>query len=281
MKKTLIAAAALVAMVACNKNIIEISNPEAGYGYINLGVSADTEMVVTKADGETATVDTDNYQVTLFNSEGASQGTKIYSDIKENGWKVAAGSYTLKVENMLETNIYNAGVNGGKGQAYIAGASEQEFEVMAGVVTKQTVNCSVKNSKVSFQYDAKFAEVFSKTNTLKVVSGEKEFGLGMLNVDAEGYAQDNLEAAFFAPGSVTWTLSATKANDEVKTYTNNFTTEAAKWTIVKFSVGATTGTIKVTISVDGNITEQIINAELDPMSDGVTINDGTSSPETV
>lgn len=49
MKKTIIIAAALVAMTACNKNLIEVSSVD-GFGYINLGVSADTELVVTKAE---------------------------------------------------------------------------------------------------------------------------------------------------------------------------------------------------------------------------------------
>ena len=48
MKKTIILAAALVAMTACNKSIIETSNPADGYGFIELGITADTEMVVTK-----------------------------------------------------------------------------------------------------------------------------------------------------------------------------------------------------------------------------------------
>ena len=47
MKKAFFLAAALVAMVGCNKTIIE--SPVSDYRYISLGVSADTEMVATKA----------------------------------------------------------------------------------------------------------------------------------------------------------------------------------------------------------------------------------------
>ncbi len=266
MKKTLIAAAALVAMVGCNKNIIEISTPETEYGYISLGITADEELVVTKA-GE---VNTDNYQVTLYKGD-VSQGTKTYSAIKEEPWKVAAGNYTLKVENILESNIYNNDVNNGKGQLYIAGQSASSFNVAAGVVTNQTIGCTVKNAKVSFQYTEEFLTVFP-TYSLSVNSGGKTFGLSMLNSDAEGYNKENLESAFFMPGLVSWTLTATKANSEEKTYTNNFTSAAASWTIVTFSVGSTDSTIKVTIDVNGDITETTINAELDPMSDGVTMN---------
>ena len=47
MKKAFFLAAALVAMVGCNKTIIEspVAN-EADYGYINFDVTADTEMVM-------------------------------------------------------------------------------------------------------------------------------------------------------------------------------------------------------------------------------------------
>ncbi len=260
MKKIIIAAAALVAMTACNKNIIEVSNPEAGFGTINLGVTANEEIVVTKADSD---VNTDNYQVTLYNSEGISQGTKLYSAIKTDGWKVAAGDYTLKVENILENTIYDVE----KGQVYIAGESAEAFKVIAGVATEQTVNCAVKNSKVSFVYTAEFLEVFP-TYTLNVTSGEKSFSLTMLQDDAD---RTNLDYAFFAPGSVTWNLAATKADDSLKNYTSNFTTTAATWTIVTFDVGSTAGTINVKIEVDGTITEVNISATLDPMSEGVTI----------
>ncbi len=262
MKKIIIAAAALVAMTACNKNLIEVSTPEADYGYISLGISADTELVVTKTD-----VDKSNYQVSLYSSDGVLQGTKVYSAISEEGWKVAAGKYKFKVENILEAKIYGSEVNSGKGQLYIAGESENVFEVHAGLTTEQTVNCSVKNSKVSFQYTEAFLEVFPTYN-LNVASADKTFSLSMLQAGAD---KNTLESAFFAPGQVTWTLNATRQDSETKQYTSSFDAAVASWTIVTFSVGSTDSTIKVTINVDGAITEELINAELDPMEGGVTI----------
>ncbi len=263
MKKIIIAAAALVAMTACNKNLIEVSNPEAGYGYINLGVTADTELVVTK----TGDVDKSNYQVSLYNSEGTLQETRAYSEILENGWKVVAGSYKFKVENILEANIYNKEVNNAKGQLYIAGESDEAFEVHAGLTTEQTVDCSVKNAKVSFQYTEAFIEVFPEY-VLNVASASKSFPLSMLQAGAD---RNTLESAFFAPGAVTWTLNATRQDQEVKLYTSSFDAAPASWTIVTFSVGSTGSTIKVTINVNDTIVEEQINAELDPMEGGVTI----------
>ena len=43
MKKTIIIAAALAAMTACNKNVIEVV-PADAFGYIDLGIMTDTEM---------------------------------------------------------------------------------------------------------------------------------------------------------------------------------------------------------------------------------------------
>ena len=69
MKKTIIFAAALAAMTACNKSLIENVNPADSYGFIDLGITADTEMVVTKAG---CVMDADalaTYNVTLKQGE--------------------------------------------------------------------------------------------------------------------------------------------------------------------------------------------------------------------
>ena len=52
MKKIMIAAAVLAALTACNKTLIEGPMADSEYGYINLGVTADTEMEVTNKAGE-------------------------------------------------------------------------------------------------------------------------------------------------------------------------------------------------------------------------------------
>ncbi len=266
MKKIIIAAAALIAMTACNKNIIEVSNPEAGFGYLELGVTANEEIVVTKAGEE---VNTDGYTVTVSNTEGVVE-TKLYSDIKENGWKLAAGTYTLKAENITADKIYETN---DKGEAYIAG--EKEITITAGVVSEETIECTVKNAKVAFQYTQDFLDVFP-TSVLNVSCGEKTFeNLGMLLTTAEDYSKDNLESVFFMPGTVTWTLDATKKDSTVKNYTKTFDVAAATWTIVTFSVGSTDGTVKITIDVDGTITEYTIDAVLDPIEGNINQGEAT------
>ena len=71
MKKIIIFAAALAAMTACNKSVFETAAPSEGFGYINLGISADAEMVVTKAPTTPSSDALANYTVTLKQGETA------------------------------------------------------------------------------------------------------------------------------------------------------------------------------------------------------------------
>ena len=77
MKKIMIAAAALVAMTACNKTLIEGPVADSEYGYINFGLSSDMEIVDTKAV-VSQTGDGANYNVYLKDDE-----QKITSQYKQ------------------------------------------------------------------------------------------------------------------------------------------------------------------------------------------------------
>ena len=91
MKKTIIMAAVLVAMVGCNKSIIESPVADSDYGYINLGVTAETEMVLTK--GIITEADLAGYKVNLLKDGMQLDGwPKAYSSITDANWKVPAGS---------------------------------------------------------------------------------------------------------------------------------------------------------------------------------------------
>ena len=84
MKKIIIFAAALAAMTACNKSVLETATPSEGFGYINLGISADAEMVVTKTEGagsESPTPDYSYFMVCLFDENGT---TAIWKDDNTN-----------------------------------------------------------------------------------------------------------------------------------------------------------------------------------------------------
>ncbi len=269
MKKTLIAAAALVAMVGCNKSLIESPAVDANeFGTINLGVSASTEMVVTKA--VTTEADLTDYEITL-KQDGTVKWTKTYTEVSadESLWKVPAGNYSVLVENVTVDEVYDETHT--KGQVRVSG--EESVVVYPGIASSCTVECTPQNSKVSFLYTEKFAEVFQvNTAAVKVTDGTKEFDMTMMQI-ADPLDKENLDAAYYEPKELTWTLNIKNKNGETgddKTYTSKVTTKKATWTHVTFDTGDTTGTINVTITVNGEITAtETITAVLDPMDDSI------------
>ena len=287
MKKTIIAAIALVAMAGCNKTLIEAPVNDADFGYINLGVTADTEMIVTKA----ATSDAlDTYRVCLYSVAedsktpywaGKTIGTTVVSDngfislsdAKENEdlWKVPAGTYSIFVENEVESDLYSA-----KGGVYVNG--EAPVTVYAGLPTDATLNCVPKNSKVSFIYNDDFKTVFNTDDlTVSVSESARTVSLIPSYVSSEKTVDDtksDFDAAYFGAGkSLTWKMSlmTTATNATAKEYTSSFNTTSGKWTIVTFSTGSTNGTINVTITVEGEIVDtETITFSLDPTNQNVT-----------
>lgn len=243
MKKAFIIAAALVAMTACNKTIIE--TPMADYGYISLGISADTEMVATKAISTEA--DLEGYTITLINTDKTQiVWSKVVGtdEIAEADWKVPAGNYKVTATNYAD-DFYTQ--NAGKGAVRVYG--EGTVAVTAGETNTCTVNCTPVNSKVSFIAAKSFNDVFTSVS-LSVVDPQTRT-LAM-TVGAE---HTDAGAAYFEPGTLTWELTATpKLGTESTTYTRTFATTAGKWTQVTFSSNNADGQISVvTITVDDSI----------------------------
>lgn len=267
MKKTIIAVAALVAMTACNKTLIETPMTDSNYGYINLGVTADTDMVVTR--GVTSNPSFNEYNVTLKKSGNAEpEWTKEYKDIEADDLKVEAGNYSIYVENLTDEETYSTS----NGVVKVSG--EASVTVTAGVPSSCTVACTPKNSKVTFAYNTDFETVFGSTNSIVV----KESDTRSVNMTAVKDSHDQATPAYFkADTKLTWTLTVylKDANNTTitKTYTADFTTVEAKWTQVTFSTGSTDGEINVTITVNNEITEtQTITAVVDPFSTNVNQN---------
>lgn len=260
-------AAALVAMAACNKSIIETA-PVAEYGFISLGVTADTEMVVTKAGEETTY---DGYNIKLVSVSGSSEtlvwkdiegvsltgeGYAEYSAVKDNAelWKVPAGSYKIYIENLTVTETYPTDSKG-----VVRVAAESSFVVTAGVATNVILNCTPQNSKVSFMYTEDFETVFDNPS---VSVKESDSRTVAMTVGAE-HSEEN--AAYFEAGELTWTLTASLGED-TKTYSHSFTTQVATWSQVTFTTGSTDGMINIIISVDGEIDSIIpVTATIDPI----------------
>lgn len=275
MKKIIIFAAALAAMTACNKSVFETSAPSEGFGYINLGISADAEMVVTKAATTLTSEQLKNYTVTL--KQGATtQWTKKYSAITSDDWTVPAGTYTVEVENLTVTEAYaNTDNNNSKGQLRLAGSSP--VTVVAGKTATCTVPCTVANAKVTFITDENFNIAFtspsvSVSQTIGEATRNVEMGTPGSAHDAEG-----ITAAFFEAGTAKWTLTATlKGETESKIYSNDITLTAGKWSQVKFSTTNTNGTISLTVTVDDSMVPATITATIDPNTGNITQTEQTN-----
>lgn len=257
MKKTIIIAAALVAMTACNKSIIEVS-PAEEFGTINLGITADTEMVVTKS-GTVMTADQlASYNVTLKQGETV-KWTKEYGQITEDDLKQPAGSYTLYVENLTEEEAAPAG---DKGAVRVAGSAD--VTVKAGINNTVSVPCMAVNSRVTVANE--FAEGIFKSAEITITDGSRALPM------AWGHTEEN-GAYYSAEKNITWTLTVTLADDTKKTYTDPeaTVTVAKKWTQINFSNSSTNGNIVVEIVVDGEISEAIeVSETIDPLQ-GTTV----------
>lgn len=253
MKKTIIIAAALVALTACNKSIIETSNPADGYGFINLGVTADTEMTVTKAGTEMTADQLAAYNVTLKQGETV-KWTREYSKITHTDLKQPAGSYTLYVENLTEAEAAPAGE---KGAVRVAGT--EDFDVVAGAENTASVECEAVNSRVTVANT--FTEGVFTAAEITITDGTRALPMAWGHTEANG--------AYYSAGkSITWTLTVTLSNGTKKTYSDPEATAtvAKKWTQINFSNSSTNGNIVVEIVVDGTISEEIeVSETIDPL----------------
>ena len=252
MKKIIVFAAALAALVSCNKSVI-VSSVEADEpGFISLGISTSDVMVETK--GLTANADLAGYNITLINKTTSQTWTKEYKDAVADAdlWKVAPGTYTIKVENKSESEVYPN--NTSAGEIRIAG--QTDVTVTAGKTSPCTVNCQPVNAKVSFCATSQFFEVFSAAS-VSVTDGTRTVDLGSVGTSFG-------DEAFYNPGDITWKLSA-KIGETTKTYSGIVKLSAKQWSKVTFGTSSTNGGINITINVNGTMTEDEVQAPVDPL----------------
>lgn len=252
MKKIIIFAAALAALVSCNKSVI-VSSVEADEpGFISLGISTSDVMVETK--GLATNANLDGYNITLINKTTSEElWTKKYADaLSESVWKVAPGTYTIKVENKTEKEVYPN--NTSAGEIRIAG--QKDVTVTAGKTSTCTVECQPVNAKVSFCATNEFLGIFTNPS-VSVTGGTRTVDLGTVEATLG-------RAAFYNPGEITWNLTAT-VDGKSKNYSGKLTLVAKQWSKVTFNTSSTNGVISITITVDGNMTEVNESATVDPL----------------
>lgn len=273
MKKMIFAAAALVAMTACNTSLIE--RPQSEYGTISLGITADVEMIETKAMQAVTGNDLNTYNITLTKGSTTVWGPKEYSAINDADLKQSAGAYVVTAENLTETEAESA--NSGKGAVRVKGTGE--VTVLAGQTQSANVECSPVNTKVTVDYAEGFALVFTEpTVTLQntepvVVNGQTVSRVNPLPMTA-GHVEANavyynttttatINETQTAVAALTATIKATIGSTQ-KTFTKTFNAPVAKWTKLTFAAG-TDGKMTISISADGTISEvHTLEETIDP-----------------
>lgn len=252
MKHSIIAAAAVVAMVGCNKITIEHSNVE-GYGAFALELSSDADIVDTKALSQVN--DPAAYNITLNsvasdNTESL-KWTKEYSSIADEDLTVSAGNYRFKAENVTESEAESD-----YGKVRVVGDSEV-VAVAAGETKSVTVNCYPVNAKVTIAYADGFTDTFTDAScvlkdgerTLSMTAGHEDANAAYFNVD---------------DGTLYWTVTATVSGVQ-KTYTKTFSVEKAKWSQITFAPGQN-GKLAVSINADTEMVVSSISETLDPLA---------------
>lgn len=285
MKKTLIAALAFVAMVGCNKTLIESPIAESEYGYINLGITADTEMVVTKTTTEKAIDGTYRVCLQMKNLSGtfenywtkanvdeiqSNDGYLSYSDVTSEYLTVPAGTYKIIAENIAADNIY--GSSSANGQKYIKGESD-DITVTAGQSVNASFKCTIQNSKVTVHKGTDFDTYFSDA-VINLSCDDHNFYMDWYSavIDTKSGETKYNEVYFPASQNITWELNVTmKGSTTQKKYTNSdndnakITTIAAEWKQITFSPNTgDKGAINVTITVTDDFGQ--------PATETVTLN---------
>lgn len=272
MKKIMIAAAALVAMTACNKTLIEGPVADSEYGYINFGLSSDMEIVDTKA-----TVDKEGSTYNVYLKKGSAyqwSNYKEYSEIKEADLTVpAATDYVIEAENYTETEA--EAVNNSYGAVRVKGASSP-FAVKAGETTNGvTVHCTPVNAKVTVGFAEDFLSVFTGAQ-VTLVDGSRKLEMTPATVTKEvvetneTYKHTTAETTSIAyfnvdNGVLSWSITANVGGIEKK-YSNTFDVEANKWNMITFKAGKD-GNILFSITADTGITDaKPITPEVDPLT---------------
>lgn len=152
MKKTIIFAASLLALFACNKEVLTTGN-ESEMGYISFDLSAEDGIRVdTKAEVN----DFSEYKIFIGEQEYS------YAEVNGQPLSILPGSYQVYAENytLLEAETDN-------GKVRIA-SPVYNVTVEAGKMATQTVECVPQSAEVKVIYDSSFKKVFTgQTFSLK------------------------------------------------------------------------------------------------------------------
>ena len=275
MKKIFIFAAALAAMTACNKNVLAPGLSDDDYGFIALGLDADTEIIATKAQ-TTVEKNGSEYNVTLYKKDRSNfttVWTKEYKDIAASDLKQPAGTYKIYAENYNEDESLTA--NSNYGDVRVTGESA-EIVLAAGDTKSATVACSPVNAKVSIAYAKGFTSTFTSP-TVYISDGTRNLEMEPYNESGQtgsiAYFSVSTESTESTESTteITYSLTAT-VNNKQKKWTGKVNITAKKWNKITFS-SQNNGSFEITITADDQINDPFdVPEELDPLAGTPTPN---------
>ena len=231
-------------------------------GVIELNLSSDGDFA-TKAASAMSPEQKSEYKITVSSGETVAYGPVTVAEFETASRKFAAGTYTVKVENVtsLEAET-DPSDNSSFGQAWINGAGQV---TVASAVNPVTVACTPKNSRVTLAKGAGFDSVFETVSISLSSNGDlTDSRTVAYPLDASDHS--SAKAAYFRPGTLSVTVNAqtTSAYGSVsKTFGSNFTLEPAQWSKITLSATAE-GSVSVTITVDTEYGEKDETIVLNP-----------------
>lgn len=249
MKKTIIFAASLLALVACNKEVIGTQNvSEVGYLSFDATVEAGVK-VETKAVSES---ELNAYKVTL--SPG---WTKTYGEIQGEVFTLATGSYTVDAENITPIQAET-----GKGNLRIA-APQQTIEVTANATATANLDCVPQSAAIILDYTDGFKGVFSDYSFVltKQDGTKRQDGAVSLSLSEGDTAYYNAES-----GSVVlvYTITGTHNSTGAKTYSGQITLKRAYSTTVNVDQNSVSGGLKIVLTATNELTGETQTISVDP-----------------
>ncbi|MGN0188273.1 MAG: DUF4493 domain-containing protein [Candidatus Cryptobacteroides sp.] len=245
-KTIMLLAAATLIFAACQKdNVPECSVQE---GTIDLNLSSDGEFA-TKAASAMTDAQKSEYKVTVSSGGTVAYGPVTVAQFEASPRKFAAGTYTVKVENVtsLESEAFSED-SSSYGLAWINGTGSV---TVASATNPVTVACTPKNSKVTITKGTGFDSVFESVSISLVSDGDLTEDRNVpYTLDAT--AHSSAKAAYFKPGTLTCAISAVTTaayGSASKTFGSTFALLAAQWSKITLSATAE-GAVSLTITVD-------------------------------
>lgn len=257
MKRTTIIFMALIAAASCQEVVMEA--PQDAAISISLKNSPVVETV-TKADGASDEVSTDDFNVYVSgtNDGGSFSKTYIYGQMP-NVVEVAAGTYKVAADNVTEAAALE-----GWGQVRYFGQTEEK-SVVAGAVTPFSLTCAMVNTAVSVAFVGEFSNYFTDYKVTVYVEDNDSRKLEYTSESGIGYFNPSAALVYAFTGIRTDGTAYAAIQGRIANGSEQF--KPATHLTLNFKVKGQTGVGKPTIEVNTECTPVTEDVTVDPTED--------------